>query len=76
MARWSKINEDIIATVFYYHDSENIGDSKISFRNAAVSPNVTVVDGDRVMARRVFRFKDQDKLTRFPGSVDCIDNRL
>ncbi|CAY68739.1 Hypothetical protein PAS_chr2-1_0133 [Komagataella phaffii GS115] len=52
----NKINEDIIATVFYYHDSENIGDSKISFRNAAVSPNVTVVDGDRVMARRTLIF--------------------
>ncbi|ANZ75079.1 BA75_02687T0 [Komagataella pastoris] len=68
------VNEDIVATVLYYYDSENIGESKLSFRNATVEPKYE--QGDDITVKRIFGLNDEDRLTRYLGSVDCIENRL
>ncbi|KAI0463758.1 hypothetical protein LJB42_002763 [Komagataella kurtzmanii] len=68
------VNEDIVATVLYYYDSENITESKLSFRNATIEPNYEQHDHDGI--RRIFGLWNEGNLTRYLGSVDCIENRL
>ncbi|ANZ74115.1 BA75_00562T0 [Komagataella pastoris] len=68
------VNEDIVATVLYYYDSENIGESKLSFRNATIEPQYEQHDHDGI--RQIFGLWHEGNLTKYLGSVDCIENRL
>ncbi|SGZ50035.1 CIC11C00000005104 [Sungouiella intermedia] len=68
------INEDIVATVLYYYDIENIKDSKLSFRGGSEDPNYE--QGDTLYCEHFFGLKDEDKMTKFVGSVDAEEGRV
>lgn len=68
------INENIVATVLYYYDMENIKDSKLSFRAAYEDPHYE--QGDTVYCERFFGLLDEDKMTHHAGSVDAKKDRV
>lgn len=68
------INEDIVATVLYYYDSENISESRLSFRTTFEDPNYE--QGDELGVQRVYGFKDGDIMNKRVGDVKCQEDRL
>lgn len=68
------INEDIVATIVYYYDSENISDSKISFRATYDEPFYD--DGDAFYVKEFYGIEHGEILNREIGKVDCNENRL
>lgn len=68
------INEDIVATVLYYYDMENIKDSKLAFRNGHEDPEYE--QGDELYCEYYFGLKDEDKMSHFVGSVDAKKDRV
>lgn len=68
------VNEDIVATILYYYDVENIKDSKLSFRGGTEDPNYE--QNDSVYCEHFFGLKDEDKMTKFVGSVEAKEGRV
>lgn len=68
------INEDIVATVLYYFDVENIKGSKLLFKNAYEEPEYE--QGDSLYCQHFFGLNDEDKMSSYIGSVDSIGNRV
>lgn len=68
------INEDIVATIVYYYDSENIADSKIAFRATYDEPFYD--DRDESYVEQFYGIQDDEVLNKEIGSVDCKENRL
>lgn len=68
------INEDIVATVLYYYDMENIEDSKLSFRTAYDDPRYE--QGDLLYCEHFFGINDGDKMTKQIGSVTAKQGRV
>ncbi|CAH6722764.1 hypothetical protein CLIB1444_11S00606 [[Candida] jaroonii] len=68
------INEDIVATILYYYDSENISESKLSFRTTFEEPEYE--QGDDFFCEHFYGLKDESPLCRNLGSVECKEDRL
>lgn len=68
------INEDIVATILYYYDVENITESKLSFKMAFDDPSYE--QGDDFYCKYLFDLKDEDTLNRYLGSVSTSENKL
>ena len=61
------LNERIVATCIYYWDSENITDSRLSFRTAISQPNYEQNDHNGVL--EVYGLRDEDPLQQVLGSA-------
>lgn len=68
------INEDIVATILYYYDSENITELNLSFRCAFEDPNYE--QGDSFAVDHFFGIFDEAKMTKNLGSVETKEDRL
>ncbi|CAK7909162.1 hypothetical protein CAAN1_25S00782 [[Candida] anglica] len=68
------INEDIVATILYYYDSDNITESRLSFRGAFDEPNYD--QDDKIGCEAIYGIKDGETLTRMIGDVECKENRV
>ena len=69
-----QINEDIVATVIYYYNSENITTSKLGFRAAYEDPGYE--QGDVVGVREIFGLNDEDRMQEEVGSIEAIEDRI
>lgn len=68
------INEDIVATVLYYYDMENVVGSKLSFKFAYSDPNYE--QSDTVYCEKIFGLNDGDKMSRYLGSLEAQKDRV
>lgn len=68
------INEDIVATVLYYYDVENIEESKLSFKSGFEDPEYEQDDKDCCMD--FFGLKDGDTMSRYIGNVKAEQGRV
>ena len=68
------INEDIIATVLYYYDVENITESKLSFRTGFDDPNYE--QGDDFYTETIFGIKDEEVMVREIGGIEAKEDRV
>ncbi|MGW1181424.1 DUF4246 domain-containing protein [Streptomyces drozdowiczii] len=67
------LNERIVSTGIYYWDSENITDSRLSFRTALDEPEYEQNDGEGV--REVYGLEDEDELNQLLGSASTPAGR-
>ena len=68
------INEDIIATVLYYYDVENITESRLSFRTGFDDPNYE--QGDDFYTETIFGIKDEEVMVREIGGIEAKEDRV
>ncbi|KAG2731292.1 hypothetical protein G9P44_005708 [Scheffersomyces stipitis] len=68
------INEDIVATVLYYYDSENITESKLKFRTGFEDPEYEQNDDD--YGREIFGVNDEDLMVKELGYVISREDRV
>lgn len=68
------INEDIVATILYYYDTENISESRLSFRTGFEDPNYE--QGDEFYCREIFGINDEDLMIHTLGSVEAKEDRV
>lgn len=68
------INEDIVATVLYYYDVENIDDSKLSFRESMADPRYE--QGDEYFCQHYYGLLDGDIMVRSRGSEVTKQDRV
>ncbi|MGW5347224.1 DUF4246 domain-containing protein [Streptomyces sp. NPDC004050] len=67
------LNERIVSTGIYYWDSENITESRLSFRAALDDPNYEQNDDDGL--REVYGLEDEDALNQVLGSTSTPAGR-
>ncbi|MFJ6479726.1 MULTISPECIES: DUF4246 domain-containing protein [unclassified Streptomyces] len=67
------MNERIVSTGIYYWDSENITESRLSFRAALDDPNYEQNDDDGL--REVYGLEDEDALNQMLGSTSTPAGR-
>lgn len=67
------MNERIVATVIHYRDSQNITESRLSFRAALDHPSYEQNDDDGV--RDVYGLEDEDALNQLLGSTSTPAGR-
>lgn len=68
------INEDIVATILYYYDTENISESRLKFRTGFEDPEYEQNDDD--YAREIFGVEDGDDMVRDLGYVISQEDRV
>lgn len=68
------INEDIVATILYYYDIENIEDSNLAFRESVHDPYYE--QGDEYYCEYFYGIKDGDIMRKLSGSVSCKEDRV
>lgn len=68
------INEDIVATVLYYYDVENITESKISFRSMFEDPPYE--QGDSLYCQHFFGLEDEDTIVKYLGGISTEENKV
>ncbi|KAK6203647.1 uncharacterized protein RJT21DRAFT_113538 [Scheffersomyces amazonensis] len=68
------INEDIVATVLYYYDCENITDSYLKFRCSFGDPNYP--QNDEIYPREIYGIENEDIMVREIGHVQALTNRI
>lgn len=68
------INEDIVATVLYYYDIENITESTLSYRAAFEDPHYE--QGDSIYCEHFFGIKDEEDMSKELGSTKAETNKL
>lgn len=68
------INEDIVATILYYYDVENIDESKLSFRESLNDPPYE--QGDDTYCEHFYGLKDGDVMRKLAGSVVTKQDRV
>ena len=68
------INEDIAATIIYYYDSDNITESKLSFRSGFEDP--TYEQGDGLFCKEIYGIVDEQKMVKNLGSVTTCKDRV
>ncbi|SEI34185.1 YALIA101S04e12662g1_1 [Yarrowia lipolytica] len=68
------INENIVATVLYYYDVENISESRLAFRTAISDPEYEQSDERGV--RMVFGIEDEQKMVMELGNVEAKEGRV
>ncbi|MEU3910769.1 DUF4246 domain-containing protein [Streptomyces sp. NPDC029721] len=61
------LNERIVSTGIYYWDSENVTESRLSFRTALDDPDYEQNDGEGLY--QVYGLEDEDKLNQVLGSA-------
>lgn len=66
--------EDIVATVLYYYDVENITTSQLSFRTSFTDPEYE--QGDDFYVKTIYGFKDEDPMVRPLGAVESKQGRV
>jgi hypothetical protein len=69
-----QINEDIVATILYYYDSENITDSRLAFRVSQEQPQYE--QNDTYGVRKIYGLKNDDVLSLPIGSVQCNEDNV
>ncbi|QPP10768.1 DUF4246 domain-containing protein [Streptomyces bathyalis] len=67
------MNERIVSTCIYYWDSENITESRLSFRAAVDDPHYEQNDDNGV--REVYGLEDEDALNQMLGSASTPEGR-
>ncbi|MEX0171113.1 DUF4246 domain-containing protein [Streptomyces sp. LMG1-1-1.1] len=67
------LNERIVSTALYYWDSENITESRLSFRSALDDPDYEQNDDDGL--REVYGLEDEDALNQMLGSASTPAGR-
>ncbi|MFG2639871.1 DUF4246 family protein [Streptomyces sp. NPDC048370] len=67
------LNERIVSTGIYYWDSENITESRLSFRAALDDPHYEQNDDDGL--REVYGLEDEDALNQMLGSASTPEGR-
>ncbi|WP_142270580.1 DUF4246 domain-containing protein [Streptomyces sp. SLBN-115] len=67
------MNERIVSTCIYYWDSENITESRLSFRAALDDPHYEQNDGNGL--REVYGLEDEDALNQLLGSASTPAGR-
>lgn len=68
------INEDIVATLIYYYDCENISGLTLSFKSAYEDPYYEQDDKDGV--EKFYGLHDEDKLTKEIGKMETKEDRV
>lgn len=68
------INEDIIATIGYFYDEENITQSYLSFQVGFADPDYK--DGDSNFCEQVYGIKERQEMTRQIGSIGIKPNQI
>ncbi|CAK7896795.1 hypothetical protein CAAN1_17S01222 [[Candida] anglica] len=68
------INEDIVATILYYYDSNNMTESRLSFKGAFEEPDYE--QDDTLGCEAIYGIKDGETLTRMIGDVECKEDRV
>lgn len=68
------INEDIVATVLYYYDCDNIVDSRLSFRAGIGAPEYE--QGDEEGMKEYYGLENEDLLVSRLGAVDTVEDRV
>ena len=68
------INEDIVATVLYYYDVENITESRLSFRTGFDDP--CYEQGDDFYTETIFGIKDEEVMVREIGGIEAKEDRV
>jgi hypothetical protein len=68
------INEDIVATIIYYYDSDNITDSKLSFRTGFEDPMYD--QGDGIFCKEIYGIVDEQKMVKNLGSISTCKDRV
>ena len=68
------INENIVATVLYYYDVENVTESRLAFRTAMSDPEYE--QGDDRGVRQVFGIEDEQTMVLELGSVEAKEDRV
>lgn len=68
------INEDIVATVLYYYDMDNIEESRLSFKYAFEDPHYD--QGDECYCEDFYGIKNEDNMTRMIGNVVAQKGRI
>ncbi|KAK6456246.1 uncharacterized protein RJT20DRAFT_43091 [Scheffersomyces xylosifermentans] len=69
-----KINEDIVATVLYYFDAENITEPKLDFRTAFDDPKYE--QGDSFYPKEIYGLEAGDSMTKEIGDVVVKEGRV
>ncbi|CAH2353478.1 hypothetical protein CLIB1423_11S00584 [[Candida] railenensis] len=68
------INEDIIATLIYYYDCENISESSLSFKTAYEDPHYEQSDSAGV--EKFYGLSDEDSMTKVIGKMETKEDRV
>lgn len=68
------INEDIVATILYYYDIDNITESKLSFRTSFQDPPYE--QNDTLYCEKLFNLHDGDPMVRHFGSVTADEGKI
>jgi hypothetical protein len=68
------INEDIVATVLYYYDVENITESRLLFRTGFEEFNYE--QNDALYGKEIFGISDGDSMVKTLGSVVAKKDRM
>lgn len=68
------INEDIVCTVIYYYDSENITTSELAYRVACAEPMYE--QGDSNGMQVVYGLNDEDPMVWDVGATESIEDRI
>lgn len=68
------INENIVATILYYYDVENIDDSNLSFRCAFEDPEYE--QNDETYLSTLYGLHDESPMQRLVGSVKTEEDKI
>lgn len=68
------ISEDIIATIIYYYDFDNITESKLSFRAGFDNPEYE--QNDYIFCEQIYGVRDEDSMSKVLGGIEAKSNRI
>lgn len=68
------INENIVATVLYYYDVENVSESRLAFRASMSDPEYEQSDERGV--QQIYGFGDDHVMVMKLGSVEAVEDRM
>lgn len=68
------INEDIVATMIYYYECENISSLTLSFKSAYEDPYYE--QGDKHGLEKFYGLRDEDNMTKHIGSMETKEDRV
>lgn len=68
------MNENIVATILYYYDVENIEDSYLSFRTAFEDPDYE--QNDKGYLETLYGINDEDPMQRRIGSIKAEKDKI
>lgn len=68
------INENIVATVLYYYDVENVTESRLAFRASMSDPEYEQSDNRGVQL--LYGFDDEHVMVMNLGSVEAVEDRM